>query len=59
MVRDKTQVKEGIPDLISATGEPIRNDKGKAEILNFFCASVFTEEDINAGKTIPGTLSGY
>ena len=45
MVRDKTKVKEGIPDLMSKKGEIIKDDKGKAEILNSFFASVFTKED--------------
>ena len=42
MVRDKTKVKEGIPDLMSKKGEILKDDKGKAEILNsFFCFSIY------------------
>ena len=45
MVRDKTKVKEVISDFMSNKGEIIKDDKGKADILNSFFASVFTKED--------------
>ena len=45
MVRDKTRVKVGIPNLITKEGEIIQGDKKKTELFNSFFVSVLTKED--------------
>ena len=46
-VRSKTKVKSGISDLIKDDGEKTQTDEEKADVLNNFFASVFTQEDIS------------
>ncbi len=45
-VKSKTNVKAGVPELIY-NGKTATNDKDKAEVLNQFYSSVFTQEDGN------------
>ena len=45
MVRDKTKVKQGIQSLMTKDGDTVQDDRSKAELLNSFFVSVFTEED--------------
>ena len=45
MLRDKTKVKQGIQSLITKDGDTVQDDRSKAELLNSFFVSVFTEED--------------
>ena len=45
MVRDKTKVKQTIQSLMTKDGDTAQNDRSKAELLNSFFVSVFTEED--------------
>ena len=45
MVRDKTRVKQGIQSLMTKAGDTVQDARSKAELLNSFFVSVFTEED--------------
>jgi hypothetical protein len=46
-VRSNTKVKSGISDLSKDDGTKTSCDEEKAEVLNSFYASVFTQEDVN------------
>ena len=46
-VRSKTKVKSGVKDLLKEDGSYAHTDGDKAEILNSFFASVFTDEDLS------------
>ena len=43
----RLKVREGISDLIDKDGNKVQSDKGKADLLNDFFCSVFTEERTN------------
>ena len=53
MVRQKTQVKERLQDLITEEGVSINTDKEKTDTLNSFFSSVFTKEDMTRMPTLP------
>ena len=43
-VNSKMKVREGLSDLIDTEGNAVTSEKGKAEVLNGFFCSVFTQE---------------
>ena len=45
MMRNKTKVKQGIQNLMTKDGDMLQDNRSKAELLNSFFVSVFTEED--------------
>ena len=53
MVRDKTQVRQGVSDLKTTEGDTVTDDIEKANLLNSFFASVFTQENISNILRIP------
>lgn len=44
--RSKTKTRDGISDLSDSCGEKVTTDHGKANLLNSYFSSVFTEEDL-------------
>jgi len=46
-VSSKTKPKEAVSNLITPSGDLTNDDKGKADVLNNFFASVFTVENVN------------
>ena len=46
-VREQTKTRSGISDLKNEQGEVITDDTEKAQLMNSFFASVFTDEDTN------------
>ena len=53
MVRDKTQVRQGVSDLKTTEGETVTDDIEKANLLNSFFASVLTQENISNLPRMP------
>ena len=51
--KEKTRKFQGIPTLVNGNGEKYDENQGKADCLNDFFASVFTEEDLSHTPTIP------
>ena len=46
-VNKNSNTSNNIPDLISEDGQTFSDDLGKADVLNRFFSSVFTDEDLN------------
>ena len=53
MVRDKTQVRQGVSDLNKTEGDTVTDDIEKANLLNSFFASAFTQENISNIPRMP------
>ena len=53
MVGDKTQVRQGVSDLKTIEGDTVTDDIEKANLLNSFFASVFTQENISIIPRMP------
>jgi hypothetical protein len=56
-VQSKTKTKTGISPLINKDGNVMTDDKGKADTLNKFFASVFTKDDTTHNTDTDNTLS--
>ena len=53
MIREKTQVCQGVSDLITIEGNTVTDDVEKSNLLNSFFATIFTQENISNIPRMP------
>ena len=56
-IGQKRRAKTGVPSLVNLKGELTSMDKEKAEVLNEFFASVFTDDQDSSLSRIPETCT--